>query len=205
MYCGDETGAFIGDISSTTSRFGYGGEDCPKLVVPSYLSHDYKSFPSSTTKKQKSYDNDIVPIYHQPSINEEYNTNNRNNNISIDPIHYINDGIISSFDAWENIWMHSFSQLSISKSSSSSNNDSTSITNDSKCLHPLFAVDSGNTHHYCSSELYSTNVLRKQRETMVEIMFEKFGAPAVFIAPAPMVQAFSMGRQTGLVSYSFYI
>ena len=62
-----------------------------------------------------------------------------------------------------------------------------------------------NTHHYCSSELYSTNVLRKQRETMVEIMFEKFGAPAVFIAPAPMVQAFSMGRQTGLVSYSFYI
>ncbi|KAL3811667.1 hypothetical protein ACHAXA_002761 [Cyclostephanos tholiformis] len=35
MYCGDETGAFIGDVGSHTSRFGYGGEDCPKVVVPS--------------------------------------------------------------------------------------------------------------------------------------------------------------------------
>ncbi|KAL3794327.1 hypothetical protein ACHAW5_009887 [Stephanodiscus triporus] len=35
MYCGDETGAFIGDVGSHTARFGYGGEDCPKVVVPS--------------------------------------------------------------------------------------------------------------------------------------------------------------------------
>ena len=35
MYCGDETGAFVGDIGSHTARFGYGGEDCPKVVVPS--------------------------------------------------------------------------------------------------------------------------------------------------------------------------
>lgn len=35
MYCGDETGAFVGDVGGRTARFGYGGEDCPKVVVPS--------------------------------------------------------------------------------------------------------------------------------------------------------------------------
>jgi len=31
MYCGDETGAFVGDCGHATSRFGYGGEDTPKV------------------------------------------------------------------------------------------------------------------------------------------------------------------------------
>ena len=37
MYCGDETGSFIGEIGSHTCRFGYGGEDNPKMVMPSYV------------------------------------------------------------------------------------------------------------------------------------------------------------------------
>lgn len=32
MYCGDETGAFVGDCGSSTSRFGYGGDDSPKVM-----------------------------------------------------------------------------------------------------------------------------------------------------------------------------
>ena len=31
MYCGDETGAFVGDCGLTSCRFGFGGEDCPKV------------------------------------------------------------------------------------------------------------------------------------------------------------------------------
>ena len=31
MYCGDETGAFVGDLGHSTSRFGYGGDDAPKV------------------------------------------------------------------------------------------------------------------------------------------------------------------------------
>jgi actin-related protein len=37
MYCGDETGSFIGEIGSHACRFGYGGEDNPKMVTPSYV------------------------------------------------------------------------------------------------------------------------------------------------------------------------
>ena len=36
MYCGDETGAFVGDVGRDTCRFGYGGEDIPKVVTSSY-------------------------------------------------------------------------------------------------------------------------------------------------------------------------
>jgi Actin len=35
MYCGDETGSFVGEVGSHTSRFGYGGDDAPKFVAPS--------------------------------------------------------------------------------------------------------------------------------------------------------------------------
>ena len=55
MYCGDETGAFIGDVGSHTARFGYGGEDCPKVVVPSAAYHT-PSHSSSTTAVNGSDD-----------------------------------------------------------------------------------------------------------------------------------------------------
>ena len=50
MYCGDETGAFIGDIGSHTARFGYGGEDCPKVVVPSAVYQHYSDGSDDRTK-----------------------------------------------------------------------------------------------------------------------------------------------------------
>ena len=34
MYCGDEIGALVCDVGSSTCRFGYGGEDSPKGVFP---------------------------------------------------------------------------------------------------------------------------------------------------------------------------
>ena len=32
MYCGDETGSFVGQVGSHTSRFGYGGDESPRFV-----------------------------------------------------------------------------------------------------------------------------------------------------------------------------
>jgi len=32
MYCGDETGSFVGEVGNYHCRFGYGGEDAPKYV-----------------------------------------------------------------------------------------------------------------------------------------------------------------------------
>ena len=35
MFCGDDTGAVIGEIAGCHSRFGNSGEDLPKYQVPS--------------------------------------------------------------------------------------------------------------------------------------------------------------------------
>jgi len=59
MYCGDETGAFVGDISSDSCSFGYGGEDSPKSVFPSYMYPDgniptsLHRIPSQPSKQQQ--------------------------------------------------------------------------------------------------------------------------------------------------------
>lgn len=38
MYCGDDVAALVADVGSRTAKFGYAGEDCPKVVVPSRIA-----------------------------------------------------------------------------------------------------------------------------------------------------------------------
>ena len=105
---------------------------------------------------------------------------------------YMNNctGIISSFDAWESIWEKAFSTLNVQSDAS-------------RTPHPLLAVDDSmllNSRNASFSEnrnpVLKPGTARYQREKMLEIFFEKWDIPAVFIAPSPMLEAFSMGRQT---------
>ena len=34
MYCGDEVAAVVGDVGSEMAKFGYAGEDTPRVVCP---------------------------------------------------------------------------------------------------------------------------------------------------------------------------
>lgn len=43
----------------------------------------------------------------------------------------------------------------------------------------------------------------KERRGLMELMFEKFGVPAMFPAKNAMLSAFSAGRSTALVTFSF--
>ena len=123
MYCGDETGAFIGDVGSKTSRFGYGGEDCPKVVIPSaaYKSINTNGDNSPKGRKYKysapvslmrippdncfstnDTDGDVgfVPIYSSMNSNHGQQNNNSNN-------------IIQDIDAWGSLWEYSYSALCV--------------------------------------------------------------------------------------------
>ena len=42
MYCGDEVSAVVGDIGSNQSKFGFAGEDLPKVVCPSVMGSRVK-------------------------------------------------------------------------------------------------------------------------------------------------------------------
>jgi len=170
MYCGDETAAFVGDCGFSTCRFGYGGEDSPKQVLPSYTSSDYSHIPSPNTAPS----HDTIPIFTQPS-----------NPLTTSSSSFLDTptGLISDFAGYELAWEKAFSTLRVRDAHKQN------LSMDIKCPHPILAIDSG--HVSLDS--------KKQREKMVEFFFEKMDAPAVFLAPSSTLQSFSMGRQTGLV------
>ena len=196
MYCGDETGAFIGDVGSHTARFGYGGEDCPKVVIPSV-----KNLSACMS------DNDVglLPIYSSLNSNASHQKSNLNNN----------DGTIQQdIDAWASLWEYSYSALCVRgkgkhtrgykyepelqpeegspKLSQTIISSSQQQSIDGPIDHPLLAVDS-------TSRTISTAIQEKQRAQMLETLFESLSAPAAYIAPSPMLSSFAYGRSTALV------
>eukprot|EP00979_Chaetoceros_neogracilis_P011211 scaffold2722_cov174-Chaetoceros_neogracile.AAC.1 len=113
MYCGDETGSFIGELTSSSCRFGYGGDDCPKSVLSSYMYQD-GTIANSTNHcgflnkiNKDGVDQDIVPIF-QPYPKESSSSSS-----STDPNDYLNNGLIENYDAWENTWHKAFHQLNV--------------------------------------------------------------------------------------------
>ena len=231
MYCGDETGAFVGDLGHTTSRFGYGGEDCPKSVVPSWTlagggggtgnkrQHKAPSCPGSTLRVPPSLlaneeDKDIVPIFDWSQSGG-----------SCQPDDYLGaSGVVANWDAYEAAWSDAFSTLRVwdgKKHTTGGSGGNTEDEGERRCVHPLLAIDAGHTcygRHEAKTRDRDTDAtanaaaieaagpvdpderLRlRQRSQMLELLFEKFDAPAVFVAPSPMLAAFSHGRQTGLV------
>ncbi len=258
MYCGDETGAFVGDVSSFSSCFGYGGEDCPKVVLPSYMYQD-KTIPNSLHNLRTSCgtrtDHAITTTTtttNSSSNNNDMEQNLKNNNDimeedilpifspyptgkdALNPDCYLeNDGLIQNYDAYENVWNRAFHDLNVrlqgkhfrgsgmnSATGSSSSNSSggtaavaatsssrigtatnynDSLLDDQPLIHPLLAIDSGNTNFHNRSLESTEYVKKKQRSKMLEILFESLSAPAVFIAPSPMLSSFAFGRQTSLI------
>jgi actin-related protein len=78
-------------------------------------------------------------------------------------------GLVEDFDMLEAVWRHGYA----------------SLRSDPRD-HPVLI----------SEDAFA---LPAQREKQAEIMFESLGAPALFFAKSPMLQAFSMGRASALV------
>jgi len=228
MYCGDETGSFIGEVSTSSSRFGYGGEDCPKTVLPSYTNHD-GTIPISTHRcpagllreSDNLIEGDIKPVF-QPFP--------RSKEGKLNPDEYLkcNQGLIENMDAWENLWHEAFQQMNVRTLNKhtrggvtiqtprlhSSGASSSKVTNnkdkdgiDGEIVHPVLAIHAGHTYSGTGSSTtnegvgtqYHNSIIRKQKSQMIEILYESLAAPATFLAPSPMLASFANGRQTSLV------
>ena len=139
MYCGDETGSFIGDVGSYSARFGYGGNNVPSYVVPSMvMTHQQQE--SDTTShnetKQKKIFKSSIPTscynfkYGHPlddsNINEsvvyDYRAPMRrvrcgdDSNVGpvTDPTSFLQQGdSIEDWDAYEHLWMNAMDTLSV--------------------------------------------------------------------------------------------
>ena len=92
-------------------------------------------------------------------------------------------GEIINWDIWEDLWDHAFDKMRVRDSAKNKGNIS-----DGSISHPIMVV-----------EQTGFDLPKGQRETITEIMFEKFNVPAMYIMPSPVLSAFSVGRQNALI------
>jgi actin-like protein 6A len=225
MYCGDETGAFVGDIGSHTARFGYGGEDCPKVVVPSAVYKHSSSVdenskgrggsgathrgkykvpvslvnapPHNCFSSSSSDEDDCRDVGFIP-IYQSMNSNNQNYKKIPQTDDDSGDGVIQDIDAWASLWEYSFSALCVRgrKKHTVGYRQEQSQPDEMMLDGPL---DHPLLAVDSTSTLVSTNLQEKQKALILETLFESLSAPAVYIAPSAMLSSFAYGRQTSLV------
>jgi actin-related protein len=198
MYCGDETGSFIGEIGSHTCRFGYGGEDNPKLVVPSYVANKTHLAPSCLGGRVATQE--IESILRTP----QYTTENQP---LTDPNAFLRQG--DSVENWDNLqvaWhagMDALRAKDTLKHTKGGTPYSTTIKatspGEGKCVHPILAITPGFTQYEGYGASYCETVKRQQYVRYTEMLMESMEASSMFLAPSPMLAAFSLGRQTALV------
>ena len=223
MYCGDETGSFVGDVGSHFARFGYGGEDTPKHVVPSYAAKhkDSSSMVVPTSCYNPRWAQDDAQV---TSALRMAKLSDPNDPVVVDPVHYLQQGDQVSVgpndphsEAYEHLWQSTFDALHVRDTKKHSTGgesfrrsttqtggvQSTTLQQHSpsagegQCAHPLLVVTPGCTHRV--DTVYDTAVHRKELMQVTELMMEKMSCRALFVAPTPMLAAFSHGRQTALV------
>jgi len=189
MYCGDETGAVIGDIGSHTARFGYGGEDCPKVVLTSasYRHNAGDHVTSSEGKRQKvqqhKYSAPVSLLNLPPDdcFTEE--------EVGFVPIYSLNSNHKTDVDlsAFTSLWEYAFQSLSVSgrnKHTLGPSHENTPM--EGPIDHPI--LSSIDPHHG-----------EKHHAEILEVLFESLNAPAAYLAPSATLSAFAFGRQSALV------
>lgn len=229
MYCGDETGSFIGEIGSHTCRFGYGGEDNPKLTMSSYIVSE------GNNKRRMSRFSSLHPPRDQEIMESilRMPEGSHDDQPITDPNQYLRQGeVVESWDNVQTAWEHSMEVLHATdtlkhtqggtpyerakkqKRTSASGVSSSTVTSQEKeseggrCVHPILAVTPGFSE--CTSSVvdskegdtgsrFQAAIKRQQQTQHIELLMESLDATSAFLAPAPMLAAFSMGRQTALV------
>ncbi len=223
MYCGDETGAFIGDVGCHTARFGYGGEDCPKLVVPSAvyraaLKEDGKNGDGILSNKEfcGKYKAPVSMMRLPPDycfasneggsdgggvgfipIYSSLNSNIQKKSTASTAM----DGAIEDIDAWAALWEYSYQALCVrGRGKHTVGHKYYQIEPE---LQPEAAADGPIDHPILAVDSTRTTTSAKshdkQRALMLESLFESLSAPAAYIAPSPVLSSFAYGRQTSLV------
>lgn len=133
-----------------------------------------------------------------------------------DPVQFLQQGDkIENWDAYELLWMNALEKLYVNDtlkhttggsrkrygaaiargSTMDSGKGKEDNSSDFSCIHPLLVVSHGCTHSMGND----TNNNKKELAQLTEFMMETVGTKALFVAPTPMVAAFSHGRQTCLV------
>jgi len=178
MYGGDEVSAIVVDVGYTNCKAGFAGEDNPKAVFPSHIG--VCNNPKDSTVGQRAAAPGDKMDVDQPASAPPATEEGRQYAIGTNALSFrkdgleidnpIEDGIVKKWDLMEKLWDHAFK-------------DRLRILPEE---HPMLLAEPS----------FNTNACR---EKMVEIMFEKYKVPAVFVSKNAVLSAFSCGRSTAVV------
>ncbi|GAB4845316.1 Actin- protein 4 [Ancistrocladus abbreviatus] len=180
MYGGDEVSAIVIDLGSHTCKAGYAGEDAPKAVFPSVVGSidqmevDDPDNPESNSASVPD-SNSAVKTFESEKGKGKHRFYVGSQALGYRRDHMevlspFKDGVVADWDIVDTIWDHAFRECLLI--------DPTE--------HPMLVAEpSSNT--------------QQQRERAVELMFEKYKVPALFLAKNAVLTSFASGRATSLV------
>jgi len=196
MYCGDEVSAIVGDIGYSNARFGFAGEDVPKALFPGQVG---RILTDGNPSSWALSDPELAKL--RPGLAMTH---------AVGAV----DGAIADWDAVERLWARAFQWLNVSvpnldkqktnKKAREGGSESQTVKEEEGGGAGDDDDDSANYH---SAHAGGHSVLcgegagasRHQRMKTMELLFETFESPALFLAPNPVLAAFAAGRQTALV------
>lgn len=180
MYGGDEVSAIVMDVGYTNCKAGFAGEDNPKAVFPSHVGV-VRPGKDGVVGQRASAAGDKMDVDGPASAPAGAAAGGDvRYSIGTSALHYrkdhmeienpIQDGLVENWDLMEKLWDHAFKdRLRIQPEE-----------------HPMLLAEPSFNPEAC-------------REKMLEIMFEKYKVPAVFISKNAVLSAFSCGRSTAVV------
>ncbi|CAI0450629.1 unnamed protein product, partial [Linum tenue] len=171
----DEVSAIVLDLGSHTCKAGYAGEDAPKAVFPSVVGAiDQMEVDDNTNGEKNS------SIDSKAGVKDSERKGKRKLYVGSQSLGFrrdnmevlspIKDGVVMDWDIVDSIWDHAFREC---------------LLVDPKEHPMLLAEPSSNS--------------QQQRERTVELMFEKYNVPALFLAKNAVLTSFASGRATALV------
>lgn len=177
----DEVSALVIDSGSCTTRAGFAGEDSPKTVFStSYGYRDAEDVEMTDKPEADGEDEDSRSPNGgsdnksgSPKKQTQYFIGDNSIHIPRNDVEIrnpMNDGIVSDWDATEQLWDHIFKKT--------------------------LQVDCANHPLLLTEQIWNT---KKNREAAMELALETFDFPAFYIVKSPVASLFASGKGSGLV------
>eukprot|EP00039_Didymoeca_costata_P026898 m.16946 g.16946 ORF g.16946 m.16946 type:complete len:435 (-) comp5848_c0_seq1:27-1331(-) len=170
VFGGDEVGAIVLDVGSSLTKAGFAGEDTPRSVFPSLVGYVPEN---DSTAESGQMDT-------APDKTNGTGKNGRKCSVGTNRLKYpkpglelfspVRDGLVEDWDMYEELLDYVYKdQLRADPEE-----------------HPLMVAE-------------ATWNTKLKREQFIELMFEKYKVPALFLAKSAVLSAFASGRSTALI------
>lgn len=180
MYGGDEVSAIVMDVGYSNCKAGFAGEDNPKAVFPTHVGVVRPGKDGVVGQRPAAAGDKMDVDGPAGAAAGAAAGGNISYSIGTSALAYrkdhmeienpIQDGLVENWDLMEKLWDHAFKErLRIQPEE-----------------HPMLLAEPSFNSEAC-------------REKMLEIMFEKYKVPAVFVSKNAVLSAFSCGRSTAVV------